>query len=112
LQLIDEITGIFDHTPICEAIKEMPGSPHIPLHPDLRNFALHLIQDDSLSPAQLCKRCHEWAKEKWGTDYPAGDDSHRFMLSSHKTTSLYRTIAARIGILQQSAAEANLDQWF
>ncbi|TFY75791.1 hypothetical protein EWM64_g8220 [Hericium alpestre] len=71
--------------------------PRIPLHPELRVFAVACIENDNMSPQQLAKRCHEWAEDKWGKNYPSGDKSHRYLLAPHDRTSIYRTIAARTG---------------
>ncbi|TFY73498.1 hypothetical protein EWM64_g10514, partial [Hericium alpestre] len=90
----------------------MPGMLRILLHPELCMFAVACIENDNMSPQQLAKRCHEWAEDKWGKNYPSGDKSHRYLLAPHDWTSIYRTIATRTGVPVHSAAETNLDLWF
>ncbi|KAG2145254.1 hypothetical protein DEU56DRAFT_934815 [Suillus clintonianus] len=109
LAIIEEVSGIFDHSSACEAELEMDHDPRIPLHPDLREFALALLCLNT-PLTQLQEHCRGFAKQKWGD--LAGDTHARYMLTSHDSTSLYRTIAREIGIPQRSAAEANLDSWF
>ena len=109
LLCVDEILGVFDHTEACQQVMEMDRNPHIPLHPDLRNYALELLRMSVPLP-QLQQRCHHYAKEQFGDI--AGNAHHWFLLSDHETSSLYRTLHAEFGIKQRSAAEQNLDLWF
>ncbi|KAG1765864.1 hypothetical protein EV702DRAFT_1050858 [Suillus placidus] len=98
LVVIEEVSGIFDHSSACEAELEMDHDPCIPLHPELREFALALLRLNT-PLMQLQEQCHSFAKQKWGD--LAGDTHARYMLMSHDSTSLYRTIAREIGIPQQ-----------
>jgi hypothetical protein len=41
---IDEISGVFDHTLACESLIVMACSSWIGLHPDIRTYALSLIE--------------------------------------------------------------------
>jgi len=62
LLCIDEMSGVFDHTDACQQLTEMDRNPRIPLHPDIRNFALELLWM-SVPLTQLQQRCHDYAKE-------------------------------------------------
>jgi hypothetical protein len=106
---INEISGILDHTEACESIVEMARAPRIGLHPEIRAYALTLIELQ-VPITQLQQRCREFAKERFNN--APGDIHHRFVLNDHETTSLYRTQFAGFGIPQRSAAEENLDKWF
>ena len=88
---------------------EMDRNPHIPLHPDIRQYALELVKL-SVPLTQLQQRCRDFARDRFGD--VAGDTHYRFILSDHETSSLYRTIFSQMGIKQCSAAEENLDLWF
>ncbi|KAF8880970.1 hypothetical protein BD779DRAFT_1675634 [Infundibulicybe gibba] len=106
---IDEISGLFDHSIACEEQIEMDRNPRIPLHPELRLYALSLLYNNS--PLSLLRsECLKWAQNKWG-DLP-GDKHFRYKLNNHDSSSLYRTMARERRIPQRSAAEANLDKWF
>jgi len=106
---IDKISGIFDHSEVCIEQIEMERDPRIPLHPDLRKFALEQLRKNS-PLALLRSECATWANQRWSNS--VGDKSFRFRLTTHDTTSLYRTISRERGIPQRSAAEENLDHWF
>lgn len=41
---INEISGIFDHTETCDLLVEMTCTPRIALHPDIRTYALSLLE--------------------------------------------------------------------
>jgi len=110
LLCIDEMSGVFDHTDACQQLTEMDRNPRIPLHPDIQKFALELLRM-SVPLTQLQQRCRDYTKERFG-DQVAGDPHHRFLLSDHETSSLYRTLYTELGIKQRSAAEHNLDLWF
>ncbi|KAJ7171536.1 hypothetical protein C8R46DRAFT_846840, partial [Mycena filopes] len=106
---IDEILGDFSHSASCLKTESMDRNPRIPLQPELRDFALSLIRKRLPLP-QLRQQCRDWARTRWGVD--AGDNSYRRVLTSHDSSSLYRTFAAESGISQQTAPENNLDLWF
>ncbi|KAF8054956.1 hypothetical protein FPV67DRAFT_1568228 [Lyophyllum atratum] len=101
---INEITGILDHSDACSKIMKMDRNPRVPLHPDLRDYALSLLRKNS--PLSLLRS----EKIKFG-NLP-GDTHYRFQLTTYDSSSLYRTLARERGIPQCSAAEANLDTWF
>ena len=106
---IDTISGIFDHSERCMAQIEMDRNPPVALHPELREYALSLLREST--PLYLLRfKCATWAKQKWSNQ--VGDSQYRFQLSSHDSSSLYRTIASERGILQRTLAEDNLDRWF
>ncbi|KAG0692955.1 hypothetical protein DFH29DRAFT_985619 [Suillus ampliporus] len=109
LLTIDEISGIFDHGEQCQELVEMLHNPRIPLHPDMREYALGLLRRN-IPLTQLQHMCREWGKAKWGLT--PGNNHYRYMLSDHESSSMYRTLANEIGIPQRSAAEDNLDRWF
>lgn len=48
LLTIDEISGIFDHGVQCQELIKMSRNPHIPLHPDMREYALSLLRQNIL----------------------------------------------------------------
>ncbi|KAJ6557769.1 hypothetical protein B0H19DRAFT_945764 [Mycena capillaripes] len=101
---IDEVAGEFTHFAECQAQTEMELNPRIPLHPELREYALSLLQI-CVPLSQLKQLCRTWAETKWGV--VPGDHSFRFVLSNHETTSLYQTLARKHGIPQD-----NLHLWF
>lgn len=76
---INEISGILDHTEACESIVEMAHAPHIGLHPEIRAYALTLIELQ-VPITQLQQQCREFAK----------DDSVMPLVTS--ITDLYLTI--------------------
>ena len=43
LLAIDHIAGIFDHSLECRQEVVMESNPRIPLHPDLRTYAMDLL---------------------------------------------------------------------
>lgn len=86
-----------------------PISPRIPLHPDLHNFALKLLQQ-RIPLTQIQQKCRDFAKERWGD--LAGDNSHHYFLADHETTSLYRSHRWEMGIPQRLLPEDNLHAWF
>ena len=90
-------------------IVEMDCNPRIPLHPEIRQHALELVKL-SVPLTQLQQCYHDFAQDRFGD--VAGDTHYRFILSDHKTTSLYHTIFSQMGIKQHSAAEENLNLWF
>ena len=107
--VIDEISGMLDHSPACQQLIEMSKNPIIPLHPDLREHALSLLR--SLTPiSHVCLLCRTWATKCWG-DNP-GDAQYRFTLTEYESTSLYRTLRREDGIPENSKALDNLDHWF
>ena len=65
LLTIDEISGILDHSPSCKQLLEMDQNASIPLHPDLKAFALSLLRDN-IPLAQLRQMCIR-KKLKWLT---------------------------------------------
>ncbi|KAJ7748874.1 hypothetical protein B0H16DRAFT_1319578, partial [Mycena metata] len=105
---IDEVAGEFSHSAECLQMTEMEVNPRIPLHPELREYALSLYR--ILVPmSQVKQLCCAWAEKKWGS--VSGDGSHRYTLANHETTSLYRTLARERGI-PQAPPQDNLDLWF
>lgn len=109
LLTIDEIVGDTTHSAVCLDLTEMDKDPRIPLHPELREYALSLLRDQ-IPLVKLKQHCREWASRRWG---PApGDSKFRFILNTRETTSLYRTLARERGIPQRAAAQNNLDLWF
>ena len=87
----------------------MSKDPIIPLHPDVREYALSLLRN--LVPiGRVWLLCHSWAKDRWGDS--AGNAQHRFVLAEYEPTSLYRTLRREGGIPERSCAVDNLDCWF
>jgi hypothetical protein len=86
----------------------MDRDPSIPLHPDLRLYALSLLRDN-IPLSQLKALCKTWATKLWGKEM--GDTHHRYRLNDHDSSSLYRTLARERGIGQSTAAEGNLELW-
>ncbi|KAJ7144005.1 hypothetical protein C8R44DRAFT_915867 [Mycena epipterygia] len=109
LLTIDEIIGDFTHSAACLDTIIMDRNARIPLHPELRDYALSLLRKN-IPLAQLRQHCREWSHERWKT--ATGDDSYRYFLCDWETTSLYRTIARESGIPQRTAAQDNLHLWF
>ncbi|KAJ7458973.1 hypothetical protein FB451DRAFT_1046462, partial [Mycena latifolia] len=109
LLTIDEIIGDFSHSALCPDTIKMSRDPRIPLHPDLRDYALSLLRKNIPLP-QLRQHCREWAHKHWGMN--VGDKTYRYVFCDHETTSLYRTLAREAGIPQRSAAQDNLHLWF
>ncbi|KAJ7289591.1 hypothetical protein C8J57DRAFT_1445548 [Mycena rebaudengoi] len=105
---IDEITGNFTHSDACQEITTMDKDPRIPLHPDLRSYALSLFRI-RVPLSQVKQLCREFAQKKWGA--VSGNNSFRFVLNDHETTSLYRTLARERG-MPQAPPQDNLDSWF
>ena len=87
----------------------MDQKPAIPLHPELREYALSLLRDRiPISRVRLLSR--EWSIKRWGGT--PGDTHHRYILMEHESTSLYRTLRREDGISAKSTAVENLYQWF
>jgi hypothetical protein len=87
----------------------MDRNPHIPLNIELREFALEQLRKNT--PLSLLRsECASWAEKKWPGQL--GNNSSRYRLTTHDTSSLYRTISRERGIHQRTAAEENLDKWF
>ncbi|KAL6307979.1 hypothetical protein BKA93DRAFT_707554, partial [Sparassis latifolia] len=106
---VDEVASILDHNDTCQQATEMLHSPCLPLHPDLRDYAMSLLR--RREPIRLVRsKCLSWAKEHWQEQQ--GDGSHRFHLTPYDSSSLYRTAARERGIPQRSSAADNLDCWF
>jgi hypothetical protein len=106
---IDEITGFFDHSELCLEQIEMERNPRIPLHPELREYGLGLLRKN-VPLSLLRSECLSWGENKWGA--LSGNNNFRYKLTSHDTSSLYRSISQERGIHQRTAAEDNLDKWF
>jgi len=109
LLAIDEISGILDHSDECNFQIEMERDTRLPLNQELREYALGLLRKNSLL-SLLCPECSAWAEQKWPGS--AGDNFSRHKLTTHDTSSLYRTISRERGTPQRTAAEDNLDLWF
>ncbi|KAJ7449970.1 hypothetical protein B0H11DRAFT_1743364, partial [Mycena galericulata] len=105
---VDEVAGEFGHSAECLSLTEMEINPRIPLDPQLREYALSLLRI-RVPLSQLKQLCRSWAEKKWGTI--SGDHSTRYVLASHETTSLYRTLARERGI-PQAPPQDNLHLWF
>ncbi|KAJ7156431.1 hypothetical protein C8R43DRAFT_883829 [Mycena crocata] len=105
---VDEILGHLTHSAECQALTEMHSSPHIPLHPELREYALSLLWI-RVPLSQLKSLCRDWAQNKWGNI--SGNNLTRYVLNPHETTTLYRTLAREKGI-SQAPPQDNLDRWF
>ncbi|TRM61181.1 hypothetical protein BD626DRAFT_406215 [Schizophyllum amplum] len=106
---VDSVTGILEHSDSCKLVIQMFKPPAIPLHPEVRELALELLQHHE--PLYLVRiKCADFAITRFG-DSP-GDNHHRFTLADHETASLYRTIASESGISPRTMAEDNLDTWF
>ncbi|KAF8868336.1 hypothetical protein CPB84DRAFT_1756437 [Gymnopilus junonius] len=106
---IDEISGILDHSELCNEQIEMDRNPRVPLSPELRNYALGLLRENT--PLSLLRsKCASWAENKWPSI--SGDSHFRYRLTPHDASSLYRTISRERGIYQRTSAEDNLDKWF
>ncbi|KAF9457223.1 hypothetical protein BDZ94DRAFT_1342331 [Collybia nuda] len=59
---------------------------------------------------QLKQHCCDWAHSRWGSC--PGDATYRYTLQDTETTSLYCTLACKMGIPQHTAPQNNLDLWF
>jgi hypothetical protein len=95
LLIIDEISGLLEHSPECLKALVMTQNPTIPLHPELREHALSLLRN--LVPiGRVRLLCTSWAQERWGTS--PGDNQYRFTLVEYESTSLYRTLRREGGI--------------
>jgi hypothetical protein len=106
---IDEVSGILDHSDDCKHQIEMERNPRLPLHQDLRNYALKLLRENV--PLSLLRaKCLDWATKKW-PGLP-GDKFSCFRLTLHDISSLYWSISKECGISQRTAAEENIDKWF
>jgi hypothetical protein len=88
---------------------EMWRDPHIPIHPDLRTYALGLLREKT-PLAVVREKARQFAVERWG-DAP-GSEHYRFRLRDHDSSSLYRSLNKEIGILPHTEAQLNLHQWF
>ena len=108
LLTIDEISGILDHLLSCRQLLEMDRDASIPVHPDLKAYALSLLHDNILL-TQLWQMCKHWAIQHWGDSQ--GDNHHRFRLNQHNPSSLYHKISDGHGIAPATAAKENLDCW-
>jgi hypothetical protein len=109
LLIIDEISGMLDHSPACQEHIVMSRKPTIPLHPELREHALSLLRD--LVPiGRIRLLCRSWAKARWGES--AGNTQYRFVLAEYESTSLYRTLRHEEGIPERSKAIDNIEEWF
>ncbi|KAL1756899.1 hypothetical protein FB107DRAFT_210336 [Schizophyllum commune] len=106
---VDSVSGILDHSDDCNIEIEMFKQPPIPLHPDVRAYALQLLRDHE--PLYLVRtKCAAFAVTRFGGS--PGDNHYRFVLANHETASLYRSITAESGIAPRSSAEDNIDKWF
>ena len=108
LLTIDEISGILDHSLSCRQLLEMDQDASIPVHPDLKAYALSLLHDN-IPLMQLRQMCKHWAIQCWGDSQ--GDNYHCFCLNQHDPSSLYCKISHECGIAPATATEENLDHW-
>ena len=109
LLAVNEISGILEHSDACKDMIQMDRKPSIPLHHELREYALSLLRDRvPISRVRLL--CREWSIKRWGGS--PGDAHHRYVLMEHESTSLYRTLRYEDGITAKSTAVDNLYKWF
>lgn len=101
---------MLEHSPACIDITVMSKNPIIPLHPELRAYALLLLRDQLVPMGRVRILCRDWAQKKWGN--LSGDPHYRYLLTSYESTSLYRTLSRESGIPARSGAAENLDRWF
>jgi hypothetical protein len=106
---INSIGGVLDHSAACTATVEITRDPPIPLHPEIRDYALLLLAD-CIPLTQIQHLAKKHAISKWGNEM--GTTSFRYRLTTHDSTSLYRSNARTHGITQQTSAEENLHNWF
>ncbi len=92
---IDEISGVYNHTDECTAQVEMERNPCLPLHADLREFALSLLRKN-VPLSLLRSECSAWAQARW-SGLP-GDNFARYCLTTHDISSLYRSISHERGV--------------
>ncbi|KAF9469145.1 hypothetical protein BDZ94DRAFT_1303652 [Collybia nuda] len=88
----------------------MDRDPPIGLHPDLRAYALSLLREN-IPITQIQQLCKKWTVKRWDAS-SMGDNTHWHRLNGNDASSLYRAISRERGILQRTAAEDNLDNWF
>ncbi|GJE99150.1 hypothetical protein PsYK624_153970 [Phanerochaete sordida] len=109
LLAIDEISGILTHAESCTAESTMDLPPRIPLHPELRDFALDLVRRH-IPLTQIQIECRTFSRSRW---QDAVDNvNHRYILTSQDSTSLYRSYRRENGMMQRTRPEDNLDKWF
>jgi len=87
--VINEISGILEHSDACQDLIQMDQKLAIPLHPELREYALSLLQD-WVPIGQVQLLCREWSIKRWG-NLP-GDANYCYILMEYESTSLYRTL--------------------
>lgn len=109
LLVIDEIIGSFEHSSSCQATTQTTLVPRVPLHPELRDFALGLFRRH-VPLAQVQIECRDFAQKKWGSR--SGDENYRFQFTAQETTSMYRTLRCEMSIPRRSQVEDNIDKWF
>ena len=107
--MINEISGILEHSDACQDLIQMDRKPAIPLHPELREYALSLLRD-RVPIGQVHLLCWEWSIKRW--ENLPGDLNYRYVLMEYESTSLYRTLRQEDGIMRNSTAIDNLYQWF
>jgi len=88
--VIDKISGIYDHTDECTAQIEMERNLRLPLHSELREFALSLLWKN-VPLSLLRSKCSAWAQTRW-PGLP-GNNCARYCLTTHDISSLYRSIS-------------------
>ncbi|KAM6493913.1 hypothetical protein JOM56_010274 [Amanita muscaria] len=82
---INEVSGILEHSDACQDIIQMDRKPAIPLHPELREYALSLLRD-RVPIGQVRLLCREWSIKRWGN--LAGDVNYRYVLMEYCTISV------------------------
>lgn len=87
----------------------MSRVPCIPLHPELRAYALALLRD-RMTLIQIQQHARVWALEQWGP--VSGDAYFCYVLMDHESTSFYWSICKEIGIPQRSSPQDNMHGWF
>ncbi|KAH6906212.1 hypothetical protein BKA70DRAFT_1430142 [Coprinopsis sp. MPI-PUGE-AT-0042] len=101
---IDEIYGDLHHSSSYEETVLPTRTIRQPMHPALREKALHLLRDGT-PIALVRKACRNWARTRWGSHY--GDGNYRFRVKNSDASALYRTLKGEAGIHQKSEAHTN-----
>ena len=94
--MINEISGILEHSDACQDLIQKDWKLAIPLHPELREYALSLLRDQ-VPIGQVCLLCQEWSIKRWG-NLP-GDVNYHYVLMEYKSTSLDCILRQEDGIM-------------
>ena len=109
LIVVNEISGVLDHSADCQAQVEMYKDPIIPLYPDVQKYLEDLATKNILL-TQMQHLCKEFALKQWGDTQ--GDTLHHYRLTANDSSSIYQTVTQKCGIPQCSSTKENLDNWF